>query len=595
MKQRHFGRFLSVVLTLVMISGILGACSKEPPFDPTDLSVRDYVGENGIVTAANPYASKVGLDVLKAGGNAFDAAVAVAFAISVAEPDATGFGGGGLMLSYNVKTKESKYYNFREFASFSYDGSKTGAASKIAVPTQLAGLARILQDTGTKSLQEILAPSIALARDGVTITPELASNISQNLEKILSSGDAAIEKAFTKDGLDPYGTGDKLIQPDLAKTLQMVSDNGIESFYTGEFAEKLAQSIQDAGGYVTVDDLKYAMDNYPKSGSALTGSYGDYSILTCSSPSTGGTMLLEMLNMLEQYKKTGSLTDLGHNSAEYVNLLATVEQLAYGDKEKYLADTAFVEAPVAGLLNKEYAASRLAKYKAGKAYLGTGLSETEQPFGDPTPYQDAKVTLYPSSAQESHFSTTSFSVADREGNLVTFTQTINNFFGSGVVMEGAGFFLNDQMRDFSAAGSINEPKAGKQPASYMMPTVLLKNGEPYATLGTPGGTRIPSAMLQVILNMVEFDMDIQSAINAPRFFCFTTNETNRSSTTKDILIEKALSNLSAELTAMGYAVNVQGMEEIDSYLGGVQGIQFTNEGKLHGAADPRRDGKAFGY
>ncbi len=595
-------KILAVTLVLVVTAGVFAACVPDTPpdngeFDPTDLSVRDYVGDNGIVTAANPYASKVGLDILKSGGNAFDAAVAVAFAIGVAEPDATGLGGGGLMISYNVNTQKSVYYNFREFASLSYDGTKKGEGSKIAVPTQVAGLLAILEEQGTLTRQEVMQPSIDLAENGVVITPELASNMYTYLHKILASGDENVINSFTEGGLDPLGVGDTLIQTDYAETLRLISQHGADAFYTGELASEIVKAIQEAGGYVTAEDMEYAVNNYPKSGEALTGSYGDYSVLTADSPSTGGTMLIEMLNMLEHYKKSGSLTSLGHNSAEYVNLLATVMQLAYGDKEKYIADSAFAEVPTQGLTSKDYAAVRMSKYTAGQAYLGTALNGgTELPYGDPMPYNGNTVKTYRSSVQNSHYSTTSFSVADKYGNLVTFTQTINNFFGSGVVAEGTGFFLNDEIRDFSLNDdSVNAVEAGKQPASYMMPTVLLKNGQPYATLGTPGGSRIPSAMLQVILNMLEFDMDIQSAINAPRFYCYTTTEQDKNSSAKEILIEKALSSLTAQLTEYGYDVTVQGMKDIDSYLGGVQGVKITNEGKLHGAADPRRDGKAFGY
>ncbi|MCM1043194.1 MAG: gamma-glutamyltransferase [Corallococcus sp.] len=595
MKQSRRIKLLSFVLAAILTVTLLAACAPEE-FDPTDLSVRDYVGKNGVVASANPYASKAGLDILKAGGNAFDAAVAVAFAIGVAEPDANGLGGGGVMMSYNADTQKSVYYNFREFASFSYDGQKSGEGTYIAVPTEVAGLLTILEEQGTMTRQQVMKPAIDLAESGVIVTPELAKNISSYAYKLYGCGDTGVEDAFLIDGLDPIAEGSTLVQPQLANTLKLISEKGKEGFYKGELAQKIVARIQELNGYVTMSDMEYAMNNYPKKGDALTGEYGGYSILTANSPSTGGTMLIEMLNMLEHYKTTGLISQLNHNSAEYVNLIATVQQLSYGDKEKYMADSAFVDVPYKGLTSKEYAAERLQKYTAGKAYLGTASNADEQPYGNPIPYNGAEVAEYGMSVQDSHFSTTSFSVADKHGNLVTFTQTVNNFFGSGKVAEGTGFFLNDQIRDFSyTEGSINSVEAGKQPASYMMPTVLLKDGKPFATLGTPGGSRIPAAMLQVILNMLEFGMDIQSAINAPRFYCFTTNESNRNDTAKELVIEKSLESLSQTLQSFGYDITVQGYEPIDSYLGGVQGIQLTNKGELHGAADPRRDGKAFGY
>ena len=603
-------KILSVLLAIFMSVGMLGACTPGntggngddgtgDDFDYTDLSVRDFVGRKGIVTAASPYAAKAGLDILQAGGNAFDAAVAVSFAISVAEVDASGLGGGGLMIAYNVNTGQSLFYNFREFAPAGVETdyseyekiSADNACIETAVPTQVAGLLTILEEQGSGNLtkQQIMQPAIDMAADGIVVTPELSLNIKDSTAKILYNG-IDVWNVYS-DGIEGLYEGDILVQTDLAETLEYVATHTVEEFYTGEIAQKIVEASQAHGGSITMEDMKYASENYPKKSEALTGTYNGYDILTSASPSTGGTMLIEMLNMLECYD--GDISALGHNSAEYINLIATVMQLTYGDKEKYMADTSFVDVPLVGLTGKEYAAERFEKYTAGKAYLGTG--EGDLPYGNPYPYNGGAAQDYAYGPSGEHTSTTTFSVIDEAGNIVTITQTINNFFGCGIVPEGCGFFLNNEIRDFSyTEGSINEVAPYKQPASYMMPTVILKEGKPYATLGSPGGSRIPVAVLQVVLNMIEFGMDMQTAINQPRVYCYTTTD-EPPGTAKLIEIENALKELLPELIALGYDARVYSdNRELDSYFGGVQGIRVEEEG-YHGGADPRRDGKALGY
>ena len=596
-----------ILLFLILLLSFLVACKKddkeeqeEPTkYDLDDLSVRDYVSKNGIVTAANPYAANVGIEILKKGGNAFDASVAVAFALGVCEMDASGIGGGGLMIAYNVNTKNKLYYNFREFASkdvstdlHTYDEMGDRYCLYTAVPTELAGLVQILKDQGTMKLSDVIAPAIKLAKEGVVCTPELIANINDNSTKI--NRNEYLKDVFKRENGSRLKAGDKIYQNDLANTLQAISDNGIEYFYQGEFADKIINTINTNGGVISKEDMVMALNkNYLDSSKIITGTYKNYDLITVGSPSTGGTMLVEMLNMIEASEI--NVKELGHNTKEYLNLLATIMQLAYGDKQKYLADSNFVDVPLKGILSKDYARERISKYKTGSAYLGCSLNEEELPYGDPYKYDDTLKTTYEDGDSLEHCSTTSFSVVDKEGNMVTFTQTINNFFGSGISVPGTGFFLNDQMKDFSyEEGSINVIEPLKQPASYMLPTVVLKEGKPYATFGTPGGSRIPSAGLQVFLNMVEFDMNMQDAINAYRIYCFTTSEADRNKTKKVLYIEVGLNSLKEELNNMGYEVNVYGDSDIHSYFGGVQGIKVEGS-DYHGGADPRRDGKALGY
>lgn len=593
--------YLLSVLIILLSTG----CKKKnpveednPQIDFTDLSVRDVVCENGCVAAANPYAAKVGIDILKNGGNAFDAAVAVSLALGVVEMDASGIGGGGLMIAYNVNSKQSLFYNFREFASSMAQTDLSHYAEMgdrynlyTGVPTLLAGLSQILKEQGTKTLKEVFAPAIDLAENGCVATPELINNINDNSTKI--NRNDYLKQTFKRENGSRLREGDIIKQTALANTFKLIAEKGIEEFYQGTMADKIVETVTKNGGIITKEDLKLALNkNYFMEDSIIKGTYKDYDVLTVGSPSSGGAMLIEMLNMIEAYK---DVTKLKHNSAEYVNLLATVMQLAYGDKEKYLADELFVDIPLDGLLSKEYAASRIEKYQVGKAYLGTALSSEEQPYGDAYAYSSSTKTDYELGMQESHYSTTSFSIVDKEGNMVTITQTINNFFGSGISPEGTGFFLNDQLKDFSyIEGSINVIEPLKQPASYMLPTVVLKNGKPFATLGTPGGSRIPAAGLQVFLNMTDFNMNMQEAINAPRIYCFTTNESNRLDKTKQIYIENALNNIKEELSSFGYEVISYADSQIHSYFGGVQGVKVEGA-NYHGGADPRRDGKALGY
>lgn len=614
--MKKIAKITAILLCVCIFVGLLAACQPEDKpeeFDYTDLTVRDYKGANGVVTAASPYAAKAGLTVLEAGGNAFDAAVAVSFAIGVAECDATGLGGGGLMLAYNVNTQKSLYYNFREFApggvtlaDYSDKITNDTRCRETAVPTQLIGLARILEEqgSGTKTLADVMAPAIDLAENGIVVTPELAVNIRDYYYQLQDIGGEQIQSIFCPNGIEPLLQGEKLVQSDLADTLRYIAENGVEGFYKGELAQKIVDAAQAHGGKLSMEDMQYAYDNYYHDNpdgkfrmvsTPLTGTYKDeYTILTPSSPSRGGTVLIEMLNMLECYQ--GSIKDLGHNSAEYVNLLATVMQLAFGDEQMYIGDANYVSVPTEGLTSKQYAAERFAKYNANKAYLGTAENGgTELPYGDAWKYDSSTKVNNTYQTSGSHYSTTSFSVADKDGNLVTFTQTINNFFGSRVMPEGTGFFLNNEIKDFAfTEGAANVVAPYKQSASYMAPSVVLRNGKPFLTVGSPGANRIPSAILQVILNMVEFDMNVVDAIGSPRVHCFTTDSSDSTKTSKVIYMEKSLSDLTESLTKLGYSVSIQGNDPIASYFGGVQAISVISDG-YHGAADFRRDGKALGY
>lgn len=614
MNIRKSFKFLIItllVLTLVVSSG----CKKkeknkndEQPFDYTDLSVRDYVGKNGVVAAANPYAAKAGLDILEAGGNAFDAAVAISFALGVCEPNASGLGGGGILVGYDAKNAKYVSYNFREFvpaagtpeAYPNGDADVDDGIKSSGVPTQVAGLLKVEQDLGVKNRQEVLAPAIKYANEGVPVTPELAKTISDEFFKIIRSKKET-KNVYTSDGIEPLKTGDMLIQKDYASVLQLISDKGLEGFYKGRVADAIVKTQTEQGGLITHEDLLYAMENYPIIETPILGTYRGYDIATANTPSSGGIILLEALNMLECY---GDITALDHNSAEYLNVMATAMALAYGDKRKYIADSKFVNVPITGLTSKQYAATRWSCYTEGQAFLGRHADNEDKSldYGDPWAFNgkgSTPVSFYDDDYNYiEHYSTTSFSVADKDGNICSVTQTINYFFGNGVVPEGCGFFMNNQLSSFSfTSGSVHNIVPYKQPVSHIMPTIIMKDGDPWATLGSPGGLRIPSAVFQVVVNLIDFGMDMQEAISSPRVYAYAAGSDDISLTSKDLYVEKAIpQNVRDMLKKMNYNVIPYGSGNIDLYFGGVQGIRFyPEEGKLHGGADPRRDGKALGY
>lgn len=602
-------KWLIVLLVVFFTFGFVGCKSAKDPddddddiIDYTDLSVREAFSTNGMVASANPYASKVGLDILKEGGNAFDAIVAISFALGVVEPNASGLGGGGVMTGYDASTGEYLFYNFREFVpaagnvnafpNRSADLSDGPLAS--GVPMQVDGLLTILENHGAMSRSDVIQPAIDYARNGVKVTPELANAIIDQFSKLMRMR-AETAPVYTSDGIMPLVADELLVQENLANTLEKVRDLGRDGFYKGEVADAIVATMEKTGGLITYADLEKAI-GFTKRGTAAQGSYRGYDIVTVNAPSSGGITLVETLNMLEYY---GELAPLGHNSAEYINVISTAMQLAYGDKRRYVADDTFVDIPLAGLLSKAYAAERWnSYYTPGQAFTPGGYSATGV-FGNPWAYMPSVNPLhYEASEVEEHYSTTSFSVVDKYGNVASITQTINYFFGNGVVIEDCGIHMNNQLSSFSfTTTSVALIQPGKQPVTHMMPTIIMKDGDPVATIGSPGSMRIPAAVIQVVLNMIDFDMDIQTAIEQPRVFCYAKSNDEYSMLTKDLDVERGIpESVRAELELMGYHVVVRGTANINLYFGGAQGITIDHVNKiLHGGADPRRDGKALGY
>jgi len=527
-------------------------------------------GTKGMVASAHPLASQVGLEILKKGGNAVDAAVATAFALGVVEPNASGLGGGGFILFYQAKTKKLEAIDYREVApmkatpdmyKMSPDGktildkASTVGHRSCAVPGTLAGLEMALHRWGTMKLKDVLAPAIKIAEEGYTVSPTLHGMMKNYYDKLIQFPQTA--KIFLKDGL-PYEAGDRLALPDLARTYRLIAEKGSEVFYKGEIAEAIAKEMKAGGGIMTKEDLAAYR---PTVREPVRGTYRGYEIFSMPSPSSGGTHVIQMLNILEGY----DMGKLGHNTPASIHIMTETMKRVFADRAKYSGDADTVRIPTQGLLSKEYAAE--VRKAISEDQVGAKV-----PPGNPYSFQSG--------------GTTHSSYVDQDGNIVSLTQTINLFFASGVTIPGYGILMNDEMDDFvPIPGNPNSIGPRKRPISSMSPSIVLKGGKPFLSLGSPGSTRIITALPQILMNIVDYGMDLQQAINAPRIHCGGGA----------IELESRIPQPVQEaLKAKGHQVTVRGA--MDLYFGGAQAVMMDPQtGQLYGAADPRRDGFAIGY
>ena len=544
---------------------------------PVDVveSGRDARGMHGMVAAAHPQASQVGVDILKAGGNAVDAAVAVGLAVGILEPNASGVGGGGLMLIRFAGNGQVVFIDSREKApglatADMFELDEQGnvipdargfnpvviGGKSVAVPGDIAGLLVALENYGTMDRQQVMQPAIDYARHGMTVTDVFAGIIAEN-QKTLATFPAS-EKIYLNNGL-PRKAGETIVNPGLANSLLLIAEQGRDAFYTGPVARSIVDAVQADGGVITLEDLASYEVSFRD---PVVGSYRGYQIISAPPPSSGGAHVIELLNIMENF----DLRKMGLNSAESIHAWSEAMKLVYSDRAQYMADTDFTPVPLKGLTSKQYARSQFERIDMN--------SVMNQPdAGDPWPSESS--------------STTHFSVVDSKGNMVAYTKTINHFFGSGITTEGTGILLNDEMDDFDKRpGQANSITGGKKPLSSMSPTLIMKDGKPFATIGTPGGKRIISTVAFLISNLVDFDMGIQTAINTPRFNSFEKGA---------LKIEGRIpADVQAALLEKGHELEVK--KDFDLYFGGAQGVVIDQKsGELHGGADPRRDGKAIGY
>ena len=560
---------IGMITSLFLLSGGSAARAAEKTATAPERSAR---GGKGVVAAAHPLAAKAGLSVLQKGGNAVDAAIATALTLGVVEPNASGLSGGGFALVYIAKEKKSYVVDFREAApaqarpdsyagggkrSAGNDPSATGYRA-VAVPGELRGLEMLHQRFGTQPWADLFQPAIEQSEAGLVVSETLSLILADEFDRLEKAPAMPwLQKNFYKDGL-PAQAGDVIRNPELTATLKKIAMGGADVFYQGEIGVAIAREFAEKGSnWITRADLASyrAILREP-----VKGTYRGCTVITLPPPSSGGLALLELLNILEGYE----LAQMKQGSADYLALCIEAQKLAFADRAQYMADPAFAKVPVTGLLDKAYAAERrksIAQQKPKRASAGS-----------PAKYESG--------------STTSFSVVDKDGNIVTITQTLNHFMGAGVVPEGTGILMNDEMDDFDLQpDSVNAPAAGKRPLSSMAPLIVLRDGKPFLTAGSPGATRIITALANIIIGLVDFKLDLPAAILAPRF--------HNGNLTETAVEARFPREVLAALETRGYKLSVK--KEMDLYFGGAQGIMFLPDGKLLGMGDPRRDGLALGY
>lgn len=534
--------------------------------------------KHGMVASQETLASRTGVEILKQGGNAVDAAVAVAFSLAVTLPRAGNIGGGGFMLVHIAKENKTIAIDYREMAPskakkdifLDENGDAVEKLSRehglaVGVPGTVMGMSLALEKYGTMTLAQVTAPAIKMAQEGISVTPDLAQSLA-GLKRRMTQWPTTAAIFYKADGSD-YQVDDILKQPELAHSLSLIAEKGTKGFYEGETATKLINAVKDAGGIITLDDLKNykVVEREP-----VRGEYRGYEVVSMPPPSSGGVHIIEMLNVLQQFP----IDKLGHNTAQTIHLMAETMKHAYADRSEYLGDPDFYKVPVKALTSKDYAqkiASQIAMNK-------TTPSAEIKP-GKLAPYESDQ--------------TTHFSVVDKWGNAVSNTYTLNFSYGSGLVAKGTGILLNNEMDDFSAkpgvpngyglvGGDANAVEGNKRPLSSMSPTIVMKDGKPFLVTGSPGGSRIITTTLQIIMNVIDHGLNIAEASNAARV--------HHQWLPDELRVESSLNRDTISLLeAKGHKVKVQ------SAMGSTQSIMVTEQG-IFGASDPRHSGsEAIGY
>ena len=476
---------------------------------PTQKSIAE--GKNGMVTTQHFIATRVGEDILNQGGNAYDAAVAIGFSLAVVLPRAGNIGGGGFMVIHDSNTNKAYSIDYREKApirsskdmylkkdgSFNSQSLSTFGYLASGVPGTVAGLWEVHQKFGSLPWENLLQHAIKLAEEGFKITPYMSDMLLKYNKKLsaFSSTKLIFQNQY------PKFEGEIFIQKDLGKTLRLIAQNGRDGFYKGSVANRIHDEMLANGGLITKQDLEAYSPVWRK---PLKSIYRGNEIITMGPPSSGGVHIIQMLNILELH----DLKELNHNSFEYISLLTEVMKYAYADRSKYLGDPDYFKVPVSSIINKDYA-----KIINSNISVGTSTPSSE---------------ILPGALLDNEsFETTHYSIVDSDGNVVSSTYTLNSSFGSGVVIKGTGILMNNEMDDFAAAPGIpnqfgllgseaNEILPSKRPLSSMTPTIVMRNNELFFTTGSPGGSRIISAVLQSILNIIDFEMDLEQATSAKR-------------------------------------------------------------------------------
>lgn len=567
---------LALTSTVFACGLLLLGCGQKPVATTTDTTESQLKYKNGMVVCAYPDAAQAGLTILKKGGNAIDAAVAVQFALAVTFPEAGNIGGGGFMV-YRGAGGENAALDFREKAPgtattnmfLDARGNVVPNMSLVThkasgVPGSVDGMITAHKKYGKLSWAEVMQPAIDLAAKGFKITKNFAADLNNAQADFKKQNPG--KTYFLRS--TPWKAGDTIIQADLAKTLELIRDKGRYGFYDGVVADEIVAEMKKGNGLISKADLA----NYHSVWrTPITGTYKNYKVITMPPPSSGGIALLELLRSVEKYP----LHRWGHNQDSTVQLMVEAERRVYADRSKYLGDPDFYKVPVQNLLNPDYIDSRMKNFSWDKAMPSTAI----QP-GKIQGYEDMQ--------------TTHFSIVDQYGNAVSITTTLNDWFGSKIAVGGAGFLLNNEMDDFSEkpgtpnmfgliGGKANSIQANKRMLSSMTPTILEKDGKLYLVVGSPGGSTIITTVFQTILNVTEFDQTMQQAVAAKRFHSQWLPDS--------VFIEAGAvdTNTRQKLQKKGYKFAASGP------IGLVDAILVTKDGYLDGGADPRGDDTKMGW
>ncbi|MBT8220627.1 MAG: gamma-glutamyltransferase [Bacteroidia bacterium] len=567
-----------ILVPLFLVLAFQLKAQKEAIYDATSIH-HPLLSKNGMVSTQHMEATKVGLEILEQGGNAVDAAVAVGFSLAVVLPRAGNLGGGGFMLYHDNARNKTTAYNYREMAPakahrdmyLDADGNVDVQLARMhhqasGVPGTVAGLLKALEDHGNMTVEQVVAPAIRLAEEGFPITFDLARLLKLYESRLRASSET--EKIFYPSKTTYYEAGDTLRQLDLAWSLKQISKRGRDGFYKGELAKRIAKDMSANDGLIKRRDLaKYKVEVMEP----VTGTYRGHEIISMPPPSSGGIHLIQMLNILEEFP----IEEMGHNTGATIHTMAEAMKYAYADRSEHLGDPNFYDVPVEWITSKTYGKELSEKISTESATASEDISP-----GKPNDNESDE--------------TTHFSVIDKNRNVVSQTYTLNFSFGNGIVAKGTGILLNNEMNDFSAkpgvpnafgllGGEANSIQPGKRPLSSMTPTIVLKDGEPYFVTGTPGGSRIITTILQVVMNIIDHKMNVAEATHASRIHHQWYPE--------DLFIEGKGISMDTQkiLGSMGHSVKIR------SVMGSTQTIMILDE-LLRGCSDPRRpDARIAGY
>lgn len=557
------------LFAFLVISFFLTNCTTKQEANQQQSEAIGVLGENAAVATAHPVASEVGLAVLKDGGNAFDAAIAVQFALAVAYPRAGNIGGGGFAV-YRLAAGEAGSLDFREKAPAKagrdmyldglgkvVDGLSRAGALASGVPGSVAGMFALHEKFGSKPWEYLLAPAVRLAKEGVALTAGEAMLLNRYQEEIMAEN--TYKPAFIRE--KEWQKGDTLKQEHLANTLARIQEAGRDGFYKGEVAQHIVREMEKQGGIISLEDLENYQSIWRQ---PVTGNYKGHKVISMPPPSSGGIALLQLLEGTAEYP----IGDWGHNAAKTIHIMTELERRVYADRATYLGDPDFYDVPVQMLLSANYLKERFGNIKMKEKTPSDAIKE-------------GNVQIIES------IETTHFSIVDTAGNAVSLTTTLNGNFGSKVVVEGAGFFLNNEMDDFSAkpgvpnmfglvGGEANKIEPGKRMLSSMTPTIVEKDGKLFMVVGTPGGSTIITSVYQTILNVIDHQMNMQQAINA--------RKTHHQWLPDLILIENGAIDEKTEnqLQKLGHM-----LDPVEN-IGRIEGILIRPDGKLEAAADHTR-------